>query len=124
MAFDPASGALWETENVDDAYSELNRVLPGMNGGWIQFSGLASRVSDWNRIESTQFGLALQQVRYPFTRAAYGATLALSRMFGLPGAIYVDPKLSRAGHGPGRGIRRHVVDRFGPCIPAGGGQWG
>ena len=39
MAFDPLSGALWETENADDAYSELNRVVPGLNGGWIQFAG-------------------------------------------------------------------------------------
>ena len=94
MAFDPYSGALWETENADDAYSELNRVVPGMNGGWIQFAGPASRVSDWKRIESTLFGRALQQVRYPPTRAAYGSTLAMSRMFMLPGAVYVDPKLS------------------------------
>ena len=94
MAFDPYSGALWETENADDAYSELNRVVPGMNGGWIQFAGPASRVADWRRIETTQFGLALQQVRYPPTRAAYGSSLALSRMFMLPGAVYTDPKLS------------------------------
>ena len=33
MAFDPLSGSLWETENADDAFSELNRVVPGMNGG-------------------------------------------------------------------------------------------
>ena len=39
-------------------------------------------------------GSNLQQVRYPPTRAAYTATLALSRMFMLPGAIYVDPDLS------------------------------
>ena len=45
MAFDPQTGYLWETENADDAYSELNRVVPGMNGGWIQFAGPISRVS-------------------------------------------------------------------------------
>ena len=43
MAFDPMSGNLWETENADDAYSELNRVVPGMNGGWIQIAGPLSR---------------------------------------------------------------------------------
>ncbi len=94
MAFDPISGALWETENADDAYAELNRVVPGMNGGWIQFAGPSSRVSDWKFIETTQFGRALQQVRYPPTRAAYGASVALSRLFMLPGAIYKDPELS------------------------------
>src|SRR6478672_6359469 len=94
MAFDPLSGSLWETENADDAYAELNRVVPGMNGGWIQFAGPASRVADWKFIETTQFGSALQQVRYPPTRAAYGAAAALSRLFMLPGAVYKDPELS------------------------------
>jgi len=94
MAFDPISGSLWETENADDAYSEINRVIPGMNGGWIQFMGPLSRVPDWKFIETTMFNSALQQVRYPPTRAAYNATLALSRMFMLPGAVYVDPDLS------------------------------
>ncbi|HZF81631.1 MAG TPA: PQQ-dependent sugar dehydrogenase, partial [Rubrivivax sp.] len=44
MAFDPVSGSLWETENADDAYAELNRVVPGLNGGWIQFAGPVSRI--------------------------------------------------------------------------------
>jgi len=94
MAFDPLSGFLWETENADDAYAELNRVVPGMNGGWIQFAGPSSRVADWKFIETTQFGSALQQVRYPPTRAAYGGAAALSRLFMLPGAVYKDPELS------------------------------
>jgi glucose/arabinose dehydrogenase len=94
MAFDPVSGTLWDAENGDDAYSELNRVIPGMNGGWIQLAGPLSRMSSWKSIETTQFGSSLQQVRYPPTRAAYTANLALSRMFMLPGAIYQDPDLS------------------------------
>jgi glucose/arabinose dehydrogenase len=94
MAFDPVSGFLWATENADAAYSELNRVVPGMNGGWIQLAGPLSRMSNWKTIETTQFNSSLQQVRYPPTRAAYTSTLALSRMFMLPGATYVDPELS------------------------------
>ena len=94
MAFDPVSGALWETENADDAYAELNRLVPGLNGGWIQLAGPAGRVADWKFIETTQFGSALQQVRYPPTRAAYGGAAALSRLFMLPGAVYKDPEFS------------------------------
>ena len=94
MAFDPYSGSLWDTENADDAYSELNRVIPGMNGGWVQLAGPLSRIADWKFIETTQFGSNLQQVRYPPTRAAYTKALALSRMFMLPGATYVDPDFS------------------------------
>lgn len=94
MAFDPVSGFLWETENADDAFAELNRVVPGMNGGWVQLAGPLSRMAEWKSIETTQFGSALQQVRYPPTRAAYTGALARARMFMLPGATYVDPELS------------------------------
>jgi glucose/arabinose dehydrogenase len=94
MAFDPTSGFLWATENADDAYSELNRVVPGMNGGWIQLAGPLSRQLDFKLIETLLFGSALQQVRYPPTRVAYAAALATARMFQLPGATYVDPDLS------------------------------
>lgn len=94
MAFDPNSGGLWETENADDAFSELNRVLPGMNGGWVQIAGPLSRMADFKMIETTLFGSALQQVRFPPTRLAYSAALARSRMFMLPGAVYVDPDFS------------------------------
>lgn len=94
MAFDAASGFLWETENADDAYSELNRVIPGMNGGWIQFAGPVSRVPDFKFIETTQFTQALQQLRYPPTRVSYTPAAAAARLFMLPGATYVDPELS------------------------------
>lgn len=94
MAFDPFSQSLWETENADDAFSELNRVVPGMNGGWIQLAGPLSRFPQFKEIETTLFNSALQQVRYPPTRLAYTATLARSRMFMLPSATYVDPDFS------------------------------
>jgi glucose/arabinose dehydrogenase len=53
MAFDPVAGFLWVTENSDDAFSELNRTIPGMNGGWIQLMGPASRLADFKKIETT-----------------------------------------------------------------------
>src|SRR5437764_899331 len=82
------------SDNVAVAYAQLNRTVPGMNGGWVQFAGPLSRQADWKFIETTQFGSALQQVRYPPTRAAYTPALALSQMFMLPGATYVDPDFS------------------------------
>lgn len=94
MAFDPATGSLWETENADDAFSELNRVVPGMNGGWVQFAGPISRLSEFKQIETTLFNSSLQQVRYPPSRIAYSQSVALSRLFMLPGANYVDPEFS------------------------------
>ena len=94
MAFDPANGNFWVTENGDDSFSELNRVIPGMNGGWIQVMGPISRFPQFKEIETTQYGLALQQVRYPPTRLPYTPALALARMFTLPGSTYVDPDFS------------------------------
>ena len=133
MAFDPLSAAaLWETENADDAYSELNRVVPGMNGGWIQFAGPLSRIADCKVIETTLFGSALQQVRYPPTRVAY--TRGRWRCRGCSccrAPIYVDPEFSWkyeigpsgttfvSGNALGRRVRRHAVDRLGAQLPAG-----
>ncbi|HYO79859.1 MAG TPA: PQQ-dependent sugar dehydrogenase [Bryobacteraceae bacterium] len=94
MAFDPYGGYLWLTENGDDSFSEINRAIPGMNGGWIQVMGPLSRFSQFKTIETLEFGRALQQVRYPPTRLAYAPALALARMFMLPGATYVDPDFS------------------------------
>lgn len=94
MAFDPQTGFLWETENADDGYSELNRIVAGMNGGWVQLAGPLSRIADFKFIETTQFNSAVQQVRYPPTRIAYTAAVAQARMFMLPGATYRDPEFS------------------------------
>ena len=104
MAFDPVSGDLWEQENGDDSFSELNRVEPGMNSGWVQIMGPASRVAQFKAIETTMgptsdpfapngyFGL--QQIRWPPTNIADTPQEALSRLFMLPGARFSDPELS------------------------------
>lgn len=94
MAFDPQSGSLWETENADDAFSELNRVVPGMNGGWVQVAGPLNRFPQFKSIETKLFNSAIQQVRFPPTRLAYTGAAASSRLFMLPGAVYRDPELS------------------------------
>jgi aldose sugar dehydrogenase len=103
MAFDPSSGDLWEQENGDDSFSELNRAEPGMNSGWVQIMGPASRVAQFKAIETdptapqpfTPNGyFGLQQVRWPPTNIADTPAEALSRMFMLPGAEFSDPELS------------------------------
>ena len=45
MAVDPFSGDLWEQENGDDSFSEINRVQPGFNSGWTQVMGPLDRVA-------------------------------------------------------------------------------
>jgi len=94
MAFDPKSGALWLEENGDDTFTELNRVLPGQNGGWIQVIGPVERIDQFKEIETTMFGGNLQQSRWPPTNIADTPEDALSRLFMLPGAHYSDPEFS------------------------------
>ncbi len=94
MAFDPISGSLWEQENGDDSFDEINRVEPGMNGGWIQVMGPLDRVAQFKSIELSIGGASLQQVRWPPTNIADTADEARARMFMLPGARYSDPEFS------------------------------
>jgi aldose sugar dehydrogenase len=94
MAFDPMSGNLWLQENGDDAFSELNRVIPGMNGGWIQIMGPVSRIDQFKEIETSTQYFGLQQVRWSPENIADSPQEALSRLFMLPGATYVDPQFS------------------------------
>jgi glucose/arabinose dehydrogenase len=94
MAFDSASSRLWTQENGDDSFSELNRIRKGMNGGWIQIAGPASRNNQFKQIETTIGGSSLQQDRWPPSNIAGSSATALSRLFVLPGSTYVDPEFS------------------------------
>jgi len=94
MDFDPLSGALWTQENGDDAFDEINRVTPGFNGGWIQTMGPISRVDEFRSIEMTYGAGNLQQLRWPPSNTALTPQQALSRMYMLNGAQYVDPEFS------------------------------
>jgi glucose/arabinose dehydrogenase len=42
LAFDPLTGTLWDTENGDDDYDEINIVERGFNSGWIVIMGPAT----------------------------------------------------------------------------------
>ena len=92
--FDPKSGNLWLEENGDDTFTELNLVEPGMNGGWIQAMGPIARIDQFKLIETTMFGGALQQSRWPPTNIADSPEEALARMVMLPGAHFSDPEFS------------------------------
>jgi len=94
MAFDPVSGQLWTEENGDDSFDEINRVEPGMDGGWIQIIGPVARIQDFKTIENTLTPVALQQLRWPPSRIANSPAEALSRLFTIPGAHYSDPEFS------------------------------
>ena len=104
MAFDPLSGDLWEQENGDDSFSELNRVQQGFNSGWVQIMGPPNRLAQYKTIETTvtpnppdpfamtYFGL--QQLRWSPEKLADTPQEALARLVMLPGAHYSAPEFS------------------------------
>ena len=97
MAIDFSSrgaGNVWLQENGDDSFSELNRVIPGMNGGWVQIMGPVERIDQFKTIETTPPFVGLQQARWPPANIADTPAEALSRLFMLPGATYSDPQFS------------------------------
>ena len=104
MAFDPKSGDLWEQENGDDSFSELNRVRPGFNSGWVQIMGPPERIRQFKTIETTvtptppdpfaETYFGLQQLRWSPVNIADSPREALKRLFMLPGAHYSAPEFA------------------------------
>jgi glucose/arabinose dehydrogenase len=94
LAVDPVSGNIWLQENGDDTFSELNRVEPGLNGGWIQIEGPVDRIAQYKQIETTFGAQNLQQLRWLPTNIANSPEEAISRLFMLSGANYSDPEFS------------------------------
>lgn len=93
MAFHPATGALWATENGDDTWDELNILTPGANSGWIQLMGPPERFDEYKSLEvATEDGL--DNPGFPPDQLADSAEQAMERMFQLPGSRYVAPELS------------------------------
>jgi aldose sugar dehydrogenase len=99
MTFDPKTGYLWTTENGGRAFDEVNRVVPGFNGGWVQVMGPLSRVQEFKEIEVAA-GLGpngpagLQQLRFPASRIADTPEEARDRLLHLPGFRLRDPEFS------------------------------
>jgi aldose sugar dehydrogenase len=92
--FDPVSGALWDEQNGDDSFTEINLVERGSNLGWVQIMGPVERIAQFKQIETSAQFFGLQQLRWPPTNIADSPREALSRLFMLPGARYSDPEFS------------------------------
>ena len=93
MAFDPASGALWETENGDDASDEVNVFPAGANSGWIQLMGPPDRFDEWKQLE-TDSPDGFDNPDFGPDKLAGDAAEAQSRMFSLDGSAYAPPVLT------------------------------
>lgn len=94
MAFDPVSGDLWDEQNGDDTFDEVNRITAGANLGWIQAMGPLSRVGEFRALELSLPPSDLQQARWSPAEIALSPDVAQSRLVMLPGAHYEDPKFS------------------------------
>jgi uncharacterized repeat protein (TIGR01451 family) len=94
LAFDPVTGDLWDEENGDDSFDEINRITAGANNGWVHIMGPVQRIADYKAIETSPQYFGLQQVRWPPTLIADTPDDALARLFMLPGAFYNDPLFS------------------------------
>jgi glucose/arabinose dehydrogenase/plastocyanin len=93
LAFDPETGALWETENGDDAYDEINVFEPGANSGWIQLMGTPERFDEWKKLE-TESKDGFDNPDFPPDKLAEDADEAQARLFKLDGSAYAAPVLS------------------------------
>ena len=91
LAVDPYTGNLWDSQNGEDSFDELNRLTRGANLGWVQIMGPTARYAQFRQIESTT---SSQQLRWPMTRLASTLSGAQSRLFVLPGSHYDEPEFS------------------------------
>jgi len=81
MAFDPVCGKLWEAQNGDDSFTEINLVEPGANLGWVQIMGPLARLGEFKAIETSAQFSGLQQIRWSPTNIADSVEELLPRLF-------------------------------------------
>jgi hypothetical protein len=94
MAFDPMSGNLWNEENGDDSFDEVNLIPAGANNGWVQIMGPVGRIAEYKAIETSPAYFGLQQIRWSPLLIADTPDAAIASLFMLDGAVYNDPKFS------------------------------
>jgi glucose/arabinose dehydrogenase len=81
MAFDPQSGNLWDAQNGDDSFTEINCIEAGANLGWIQVMGPIARVAEFRAIETSPQFAGLQQIRWSPDNIATTKEQVLARLF-------------------------------------------
>ena len=69
IAIDPVTNNLWDSENGDLEYDELNLVLPGLNSGWSKVMGPIGRsdekISNLVNLEGSHYSDPVFSWRYP-----------------------------------------------------------
>jgi glucose/arabinose dehydrogenase/plastocyanin len=91
MAIHPATGDLWETENGDDSWDEVNVFPAGSNSGWIQLMGPPERFDEYRQIESESEDGLDNPTWWPGDKLAQDVDGAMAAMLELDGSQYVPP---------------------------------
>ncbi len=90
LAIHPVTGDLWETENGDDSWDEVNIFPAGSNSGWIQLIGPPERFAEFKQIEmDSEDGMDNRD--FPPDKLAADVDEAQQRMLILEGSTYVPP---------------------------------
>ena len=90
LAIHPETGALWETENGDDSWDEVNIFPAGANSGWWQTMGPSERFDEYRQIE-TESEDGTDNPDVPPDQLGANAEEALSRLVEYPGSTFVEP---------------------------------
>jgi len=90
LAIHPVTGDLWETENGDDSWDEVNIFPAGSNSGWIQLIGPPERFAEFKQIEMDSED-GMDNKDFPPDKLAADANEAQQRMLVLEGSAYVPP---------------------------------
>lgn len=90
LAIHPETGDLWQTENGDDSWDEVNILPAGANSGWWQLMGPSSRFDEYRQIE-TESEDGTDNPDYPPDQLAADADEALSRLVEYEGSSFVEP---------------------------------
>jgi glucose/arabinose dehydrogenase len=56
LDFDPVTGKLWDTENGDDNFDEVNLIEPGFNSGWRVIMGMSFVEDEFASGDLVDFG--------------------------------------------------------------------
>ncbi len=90
LAVHPETGALWQTENGDDSFDEVNIFPGGSNSGWWQLMGPSGRFDEYRQLEvDSEDGTDVAS--YPPDQLAESADEALSRLVAYDGSQFVEP---------------------------------
>jgi glucose/arabinose dehydrogenase/plastocyanin len=93
MAIHPETGDLWETENGDDSWDEVNILPAGANSGWWQIMGPPERFDEYRQIE-TESEDGTDNPDVPPDQLAETSDEAMARLFELEGSSYAQPVFS------------------------------